>query len=142
MMTTPDWLPPLVLFETYNGDWEQYVEAVYAFFKRDFIESSPLFRGIRLALKRHPVLQGKEATFWHLISEGKSEEERLPDIRRCERIRWPRPIIEHSEESLIKVWENERKGEQRVCLWLEDVDGISRDRSASESKTAERVRDL
>jgi hypothetical protein len=74
---------------------------------------------VRLALKRHPVIQGKEATFWHLISEGKGEEERLPDLRRCERIRWPKPIIEHSDEATIKVWGNERKGEKRVCLWLE-----------------------
>ncbi|MNH30689.1 hypothetical protein D3C79_909980 [compost metagenome] len=44
----------------------------------------------RLGLKRHPVIQGKEATFWHMISEGNDEAERLPDLRRCERIRWPR----------------------------------------------------
>ncbi len=119
MTMIPNWLPPLVLFETYGGNWDHYLEALYAFFKKDFIESLPLFRSIRLALKRHPVIQGKEATFWHLISEGKGEEERLPDLRRCERTRWPRPIIEHSEEPTIKVWENERRGEKRICLWLE-----------------------
>lgn len=65
------------------------------------------------------MLQEKVATFWHIISEGPIEEERLPDIRRCERIRWPRAIIENSEDAGIKVWENENKGEKRVCLWLE-----------------------
>jgi hypothetical protein len=121
-MMTPDWLPSLVLFETYNGDWEQYVEALYAFFKQDFLDSLPSYQGTRLALKRHPVIEGKEATFWHLISEGKGEKERLPDLRRCERIRWPRPIIEHSKEPPIKVWENDRKGETRISLWLEEHD--------------------
>jgi hypothetical protein len=71
-------------------------------------------------LKRHPVIQNKEATFWHLLSEGMIEENRLPDLRRCERIRWPRPIIEHEKDSRIKMWENKRGQEIRICLWLED----------------------
>jgi hypothetical protein len=68
------------------------------------------------------VIQGKEATFWHLISEGELESDRLPDLRRCERIRWPRPVIEHTTEPVIKVWENERGSEKRVCLWLESAE--------------------
>ena len=46
----------------------------------------------------------------------------MPDLRRCERIRWPRPIIDHGAEPVIRVWENERKGERRICLWLENAD--------------------
>jgi len=49
--------------------------------------------GKRLGLKRHPMTQNKEATFWHMIQEGSVESERIPDIRRCERIRWPRPSV-------------------------------------------------
>jgi len=113
------WLPTLVLLETFYGNWELYLEAIYTFFKQDFIEDKPFFRGVRLALKRRPVIQGKEATFWHLISEGIEEENRIPDIRRCERIRWPRPVIENCHDTAIKIWENERKGETRICLWLE-----------------------
>jgi hypothetical protein len=119
MTNRPDWLPPLVLLADYGGDWFRYVAALYAFFKQDFVDSQPVFEGVSLALKCHPMSQGKEATFWHLISEGGEEEERLPDLRRCERIRWPRPITEHSTDALIKVWENKRRGETRVCLWLE-----------------------
>ena len=61
---------------------------------------------------------GKEATFWHLIQAGEIEEERTPDFRRCERIRWPKPVIEHSEDPTIKVWRNRRGIENRVCLWF------------------------
>ena len=43
----------------------------------------------------------------------------MPDMRRCERIRWPRPVIDHSGDEAIKIWENVRKGEKRICLWLE-----------------------
>jgi len=114
-----DWLPDLVRLADFDGNWNRYEAALYACFKQDFIDSVPLFEGKPLALKRHPINQGKEATFWHIISDGDNEAERLPDLRRCERIRWPRPIIEHCGEPVVKVWENERKGERRVCLWLE-----------------------
>jgi hypothetical protein len=53
-----------------------------------------------------------------MIQKGVSEEARIPDFRRCERIRWPRPIIEHDGDSDIKVWWNKRKGEKRICLWF------------------------
>lgn len=73
MTVSIDWLPPLVLLEEYGGDWDRYLTALYDFFTHDFIDKTPSFKGIKLALKRHPVIQGKEATFWHLISEGKVE---------------------------------------------------------------------
>jgi len=115
---TPDWLPPLVLFGDSGGDWNAYLDAVYAWFKRDFIDSKPVFRGRRLGLKRQPMTHDKEATFWHMIQEGSIEEDRTPDFRRCERIRWPRPIIEHEADTAIKVWRNQRRGEERICLWF------------------------
>lgn len=119
MTDAPDWLPSLVLFNDYGGDWQAYLDAIYEFFKQDFVDSKPVFQGRRLGLKRHPLTHGKEATFWHLIQEGATEEDRTPDFRRCERIRWPKPIIEHDAENTIKIWSNQRRGEQRICLWFE-----------------------
>jgi hypothetical protein len=119
MTSFPEWLPPLVLLKDYGGNWSRYEAALYSFFRQDFVDSNPVFEGTPVVLKRHPISQGKEATFWHLISEGRKEEDRLPDLRRCERIRWPRPVIEHSADALVKVWENQRRGDKRVCLWLE-----------------------
>jgi hypothetical protein len=120
----PDWLPPLVLLQDYGGNWDKYLETIYAYFKRDFIDSRPAFRGIRLALKRHPVSQGKEATFWHMTSEGKDEATRTPDLRRCERIRWPRPIIEQADAKGLKVWVSVRNRENRIHIWLESEDYV------------------
>lgn len=119
MSDLPCWLPPLVLFEEFRGNWNAYLDAIYAFFRQDFVENKPTFRGRRLGLKRHPLSHGKEATFWHMIQEGESEEERAPDLRRCERIRWPKPIIEHDAENAVKVWRNKRGSEERVCLWFQ-----------------------
>ena len=115
-MNPPDWLPPLFLF---MGDWPSYLNALYAVFKADFIDARPIFQGKRIELKKHPLSNGKEATFWHLIQMGADERNRVPDLRRCERIRWPRPIIENSYDSSVKVWMNTRRGEKRILLWLE-----------------------
>lgn len=97
-------LPDLVLLDSYNGVFENYLEAVYTYFRTDFVESKPVFRGIRLGLKKIPMSEGKEATFWHFISEGEDENSRNADITRMERIRWPKPIINSSENSYFKVW--------------------------------------
>lgn len=121
-MKAPEWLPPLIELPDYDGDWQKYFDAIYESFVADFVKHVPCFDGLPVRLKRHPVQKGKEATFWHLISEGKTEEERTPDIRRCERIRWPKQVIENAKDQAIKVWGNKRKGERRICLWLEDCD--------------------
>ncbi|MCB0003039.1 MAG: hypothetical protein KDE20_21675 [Caldilineaceae bacterium] len=121
-MAPPAWLPPLVLFADHDGNWNVYVEVLYGYYHQDFVNSRPVFDGQNVGTKRHPIESGKEATFWHLISEGKAEQDRLPDLRRCERIRWTRPTIEHSKDADIKVWQNQRRGETRVCVWCEEAE--------------------
>lgn len=116
----PAWLPPKVLLSDFGGDWAAYEDALYRIFCRDFKQSKICFQGKRLGLKQHPMSGGKEATFWHFISKGDVEAQRMPDLRRCERIGWPRSIIERSNDPAVKVWENDRQGEQRACLWLEE----------------------
>jgi len=118
-MTLPAWLPPLVLLSDHGGNWNGYVSALYRYYRQDFENSRPTFDGVNVGTKRYPLEQGKEATFWHLISEGDIEKDRLPDLRRCERIRWPRPTIEHATNVGVKVWRNQRGGETRVCIWCE-----------------------
>lgn len=114
-----DWLPPIIKLEDFAGNWQEYESALYYSFQQDFVRNLPNFKGIRLALKRHPLYDNKEATYWHMISNGSNETEREPDLRRCERICWPRAIIENHNDKAVKVWENTRKGQTRICLWLE-----------------------
>lgn len=116
------WIPPLVFLESYNGNWDEYIRAVYEFFRKDFVEDKPVYEGKKISVKRYPIIDGKEITFWHIISEGNEEINRTPDLRRCERIRWPRPIVEHASHPAIKIWRNERRGETRICIWLESHD--------------------
>ncbi len=123
-MTAPDptgqgatsWLPPLEPFTNYGGDWQKYEDALYAFFRADFIHSKPNFPNRRWAVKRHPASKGKECTFWHCISEGKEEGKRVPDLRRCERIRWPRPMIDAFASTPVRCWRTTRGRANRVLI--------------------------
>ena len=76
MSDPPDWLPPLVYINQFGGEWDRYIEAVYAYFKVDFIDSRPQFQDKAIKLKRYPLLEGREATFWHITSEGKTKSQR------------------------------------------------------------------
>jgi len=115
------WLPGLLPLSDFGGNWPRYQEALYESFRRDFM-GDLLYRGLRVGMKKHPLIEGKEATFWHFISEGSVEADRLPDLRRCERIKWPRAIIENAESPEVLEWDNERRGERRTCLWVQEVD--------------------
>ncbi len=115
-----DWLPELMLMADFQGNWDLYCANLYSSFLGDFVYNKPAFNGLSVNQKRYPESQGKSATFWHIISEGADEEERTPDFRRCERIRWPRAVIDNFSD--VKMWENQRKNKTNVCLWIEDED--------------------
>jgi hypothetical protein len=112
-----DWLPELLQF---TGDWSAYVEQVYDAFRSDLLRSRATFRGRRVSVRADPRDQGKEAGFWHATSTGKDEMERTPDLRRCERVRWIRPIIECADAEAIRRWETKRGSDRRVLLALPD----------------------
>lgn len=112
-------LPELILLSAYRGDFSAYMEAVYEVFLNDFVRSQPLFEGKRLGLKRFPIVDGREATFYHMTHEGSDESNRLPDTRRMERMGYPRPIIDDSQNACLKVWRNQRGRDQRILIWYE-----------------------
>ncbi|WP_341633373.1 hypothetical protein [Sphingomonas agri] len=118
----PDWLPPLILLEQFNGDWNAYLAAIYAKFQQDFLGHRPPFQGRRMGLKRQPIEEGKEATFWHFVSTGNVEADRIIEPRRCERIAWPRAIIDHCTDPAIKMWSEERKDSVNIHLWCEEAE--------------------
>jgi hypothetical protein len=116
MSETNEWLPELITLSDYEGKWQIYLNAIYDAFCRDFVRSKPDYPGKRFALKRHPMAFEKEATFWHLIQEGDVEQDRTPDLRRCERIRWPRPMIDAIQTDKVRVWKNTRGRNERIVL--------------------------
>ena len=113
-------LPDKITLEEYGGDFSSYLEAVYAIFRRDFVDSRPVFEGTRLGLKKHPFIDGKEYTFYHFTHDGDIEKERLPNLRRLERISFPRPMIDNSTHPFLKVWRNKRGTNERILIFHED----------------------
>lgn len=120
-----DWLPDLLLLSESDGNWDRYLDRLYQAFYDDFVMSKPAYPGKRFALKRHPMTLEKETTFWHLIQKGpeegaKSEDDRVPYLPRCERIRWPRPIVEAMGSGQVRVWKNVRGRNERIVIALID----------------------
>lgn len=116
-------LPELFPF---HGDWDTYLDQLYEIYLREIVHGGITFRGLPVKSQYRPPTEGKGYGFWHVISEGPREADRLPDLRRCERIRWIRWVIQLADVSddLIKCWENKRGGSTHVVLWLESHDFV------------------
>jgi hypothetical protein len=119
MSNLPDWLPDLLLFEDFGGDWQRYEDEIFTIFYKDFIENQPKFQDKWVRCRRD-LIKGKEAAFWHCTSEGPDENNRTPDIKRCERIRWIKTIIEHSDSPEVDCWSVRRRGETRWLIWFNE----------------------
>ena len=110
-------LPPLVKYENFITD-EDFLNALYEYFKQDFVYDKPKYKGIPLRLKRMPIRNNREATFYHITTKGDNEEHREIDILRAERIRWIKPIIESNDKCLL-CWSNNRKKEENILIFHE-----------------------
>lgn len=126
---TECWIPEYVECGDLSR-WGEYEDLLYSIFQEDFIKSRPDYRGKRVAIRRHPVVQGREEAFWHLTCsdyghKGGGPKDRDPDLERCRRIRWPRAFIECSEEcgahvspqcQGVVIWSapHKSKGQERV----------------------------
>ena len=55
-----------------------------------------------------------------MTSEGSDEQNRVPDLRRLERIKWPSFIINNSEHPYLRVWENTRGTKTNVLIMHEN----------------------
>lgn len=113
-------LPDIIPLEQYGGNVTSYLDAIYSVFRRDFVDSKPVFRGSRLGLKKKPIVDGKEYTFYHFTHDGDIETERIPNFRRLERIAFPRPMIDNSTHPYLKVWRNTRGTSNRILIYHEN----------------------
>lgn len=113
------WLPPLIKRANFASE-QAYIDALYAVFKKDFLDTTRQFNCLPIQIKRHPpydgIFSGKEATFRHLITEGEDEDSRVISPERCERIGWMLPLIQNRHKSDVLVWENKRGGNGRAYI--------------------------
>jgi len=113
-------LPEQIYLEEFSGNFDAYNEAVYEIFREDFVTTKPTFEGVRLGLKKHPFVDDKEYTYYHFTHSGDIETERIPDMRRMERIPFPRPMIDNSNSKSLKVWRNKRGTKERILILHEE----------------------
>lgn len=116
-------LPQVICLEDYGGDYKAYIDAIYRVFSIDFIRRKAHFGSNEIRLKFNPLFQERAYTFYHMTHEGENENERTPDLRRCERMPLARPTITKTEEYGLRFWEQERNGKHRICIWLDVDDG-------------------
>ena len=109
--------PELIYLNDFAGNFQDYFDAVYSVFKNDFIKSQPMYEGLKVSAQKHPEVDGIHRTFYHITHEGEDEQNREPDIRRMERIRYPKFVIENDTDDQILVWENTRGKDTRVLLF-------------------------
>jgi len=122
MSNDPHWLPEALCYSDFKGGWDNFLATIYDIFERDFKHSKPSYDN-RPVIYNATIEDGKEATFWHITSSiDFHTKERVPDLRRCERVPWPKPIIEHSTDQALSVWKNRRHRKIRVLVWLERRD--------------------
>ena len=117
--------PPELL--PFAGDWSSYEDQVYQVFLDSFVMARVMFQGLPVKAKYRQETHGKGYSFWHTISEApdpknRNEEDRIPDLRRCERIRWIAWVIDNAENDGFVWWENRRKGEAHVVIWNREHD--------------------
>lgn len=141
-MCYPEWLPDMVQVSPWctSGSDDTY-EILYRIFCRDiknhelkYVEYNVWFF--------NELEDGKEKIFWHLTSrEQKSRKvprrkkrfydtdtipaERLPDLRRSERLPWVRSLIENCGKSEISAWDYEEgDGSIKTYVWSENYDFV------------------
>lgn len=111
--------PNLIYLQDFNGDFNSYFNAVYRVFENDFVRTHPNFEGQKVAVKKYPEVDGIHRTFYHITHEGEDENNRLPDMRRMERIRFPRFVLNSYAHSEILIWKNRRGSDERILLFNE-----------------------
>jgi hypothetical protein len=117
----PESLPSLIGMSDFGNDWDAYLEELYRIYLAEIVNGKLLFNGLPIRVQFRPMSHGKGFGFWHLISEGKTEEDRVPDPRRCERVHWISWVIRNIEiNKNIKWWKNKRGADIRVVLWHRD----------------------
>lgn len=122
MIDPPELLP-------FDGNWSAYEDQVYEVFMDTFVRGNVRFLGRPVKSQFRPETRGKGHSFWHVISEApdprnRNEEDRIPDLRRCERIRWIAWVIEQASNRMdgFSWWENQRGRNVHAVIWAEPWD--------------------
>jgi hypothetical protein len=137
----PEWLPAKALVSPWTLNT---YEVLYEIFCRDIRDYALRYKGNDVWIFKD-MEDGKETVFWHLTTretkpvkvprrkrrfcsavQPREERERLPDLRRCERLPWVRPLIEHPSDPEVLAWDYE-EGDRTIktYVWIKDYDFVA-----------------
>jgi hypothetical protein len=121
-------LPDLLRLEDCPGSdtaerWKVFLEVLYQVFLRQLANAGLTHAGQPVKCRYHPSYDNKHGSFWHLITEGKVEDDRTPVLDRCTHLQWIAWIIQNAgDASIIRSWEQQRSTSRglstRIPLWL------------------------
>ena len=120
------WLPELFK-QNPKLSFEDYYEEVYKLFKKDFIDSRPIFNNKNIGLQKEPMVNGKPQTFHHITTEDIIKKEckvREISIDRCERIAWNKAIIESDYIGLKIFKETRSHNRKNIVIWFVEKDFV------------------
>ena len=133
----PEWLPEILVVIPWGA---QTYEMLYRVFCLDIRDTQLRYEERDVWFFKEQVEDGKEKLFWHLTdrkpeperiprrkqkfyppgqTHTKDESDRLPDMRRCERLNWVKPLIEHPSDPDVLAWDYEEgNGDITTYVWI------------------------
>ncbi len=116
--------PPTLMRLNDYADWLAYEDAIYAEYLATVAHAGLRLFGHPVKVRFRPETRHKGYGFWHLISESPSqknrnEDDRIPDLERCARVRWVAWCIGNAESAAFSWWENQRGAETHVVIWAQ-----------------------
>lgn len=117
-------LPSRLEWSMFRGDAKLYKEALYFVFQRDFLSGNLQFKGKNVDIIHEKFFEGKERSFWHIISEGNEDVDRDLNTERCASLPWAKPLIEddsNCEKYRIWVKLHDKSKRNRYYIWCTEV---------------------
>lgn len=122
-----DKLPSRLEWNMFHGDFDQYENALYAIFKRDFLNCRPSYLGKPVDVIHERYYKDKERSFWHIVTSGEEDFSRSFDSDRCGSIPWVKALIEEADScNEYKTWIkwHDKTKKDRYYIWCSKVNYI------------------
>ena len=113
------WLPELNEFLQTSftvASYKEYEASLYCTYKKDFWSNDLFFQGLKVQVRKSPIIDGYEESFVHFTCKNyENVQNREPDFRRCERLHWIRQFIENYQ---CKAHCVEECGGIKYCIYI------------------------